>query len=465
MRPTFTSAAAALLVLGSGVPLAAQSAPASTPPITQQGAPPQPGVSTTTSTTATSATPSPNAPTLSIPITFTGEVRSRTEWDAPGGAAAADLFSILRTRFAARVDPTPGVSVVLQLQDSRVLGTETNSRVASTVDQFDLHQGYLQLAGAWRASDLALRAGRQEIVLGNERLVGAGHWTNTGRTFDGVRTLAAAKGPGGADRWSATAFAAIMEENGRRFGGVAAGTPTLPDHFVAGAYLTRGAAQKPGVDVTLLYDGGAQYRSFANADRTTLDARVRAAIPAGLRLELEGAAQTGTQSFVAAGGTQSGQHVRAWLLGARLARTLHRAALTLGVDALSGDATPNDGEYTAFSTMFATNHPFYGLMDVIGDPAATTKERGLRDAFASLALNVVPSFAPRVELHRFTLATGNDRALGLESDLVAPIRLPANTSLELGFSLFRNGTAASALALGDPGTTKRWFYAQLRAGF
>ena len=459
MRTTLTSAAAALLVLGSGVPLAAQSAStsapanASTPPVAQQGAAAQPAATT------------PAAPTLPIPITFTGEVRSRTEWDAPGGAAAADLFSMLRTRFAARVDPTPGVSVVLQLQDSRVLGTETNSRVASTVDQFDLHQGYLQLSGAWRASDLALRAGRQEIVLGNERLVGAGNWTNTGRTFDGVRALASAKGTGGADRWSATAFAAIMEENGRRFGGATAGTPSLPDHFVAGAYLTRGAPQKTGADVTLLYDGGAQYRSFANADRATLDARLRAAIAAGLRLELEGAAQSGTQSFVAAGGAQSGQRVRAWLLGARLARSVSRAALTVGVDALSGDATPSDGEYTAFSTMFATNHPYYGLMDVIGDPAATTKERGLRDAFGTVALNVTPTFVPRLELHRFTLATGNDRALGLESDLVAPIKLPANTSLELGLSLFRNGTDAPSLSLGDPGTTKRWLYAQLRAGF
>jgi len=451
MRTTLTTAAAALLVLGSGVPLAAQTA--STPAVTQQSA-----------STAPAPTPA-TAPTLSLPITFTGEVRTRSEWDAPGGAAAADLFSILRTRFAARVEPTAGISLVLQLQDSRVLGTETNSRVASTVDQFDLHQGYLQLAGAWRTSDLALRAGRQEIIFGNERLVGAANWTNTGRTFDGVRALATAKGPGGADRWSATAFAAIMEENGRRFGGVTAGSPTLPDHYVAGAYLTRGAPQKPGVDVTLLYDGGAQYRTFANADRTTLDARVRAPIPGGLRLELEAAAQTGTQSFVDTVSRQSGQSVRAWLLGARLVRAVSRSTVTLGVDALSGDNAPKDGRYTAFSTMFATNHPFYGLMDVIADPATTTKEHGLHDAFGTVALNLAPSFAPRLELHRFTLATGNDRALGLESDLVAPIKLPANTSLELGLSLFRNGSAAPTVALGDAGTIKRWLYAQLRAGF
>jgi hypothetical protein len=438
MRTRIPTAAAALMLLGSGVPLTGQSAPAPTPA---------------------------SATTLSLPITFTGEVRSRTEWDAPGGAAAADLFSMLRTRFGIRVDPTPSVSLVLQLQDSRVLGTESNSRVSSTVDQFDLHQGYLQLAGPWRASELALRAGRQEIALGNERLVGAGNWTNIGRTFDGVRVLAAAKGPGGADRWSATAFGAIMEENGRRFGGATAGSPALPDHFVAGAYLTRGAPQKPGADVTLLYDGGARYRSFTNANRTTFDARVRAPLPAGLRLELEGAAQGGTQSFVSATNVESGQRVRAWLLGARVARSVQRTAFTLGIDALSGDDTPNDDRYTAFSTMFFTNHPFYGLMDVIADPAATTKERGLRDAFGTIAVTVAPTFAPRAELHRFALASGDDHALGLEADLVAPIRLPANTSIELGVSLFRNGSAAPALGLGDSGTTKRWLYAQIRAGF
>jgi len=52
MRTTLTSAAAALLVLGSGVPLAAQSAStsapanASTPPVAQQGAAAQPAATT-----------------------------------------------------------------------------------------------------------------------------------------------------------------------------------------------------------------------------------------------------------------------------------------------------------------------------------------------------------------------------------------------------------------------------------
>jgi hypothetical protein len=398
---------------------------------------------------------------LSLPITLSGEIRSRTELDAPGGAVASDYFSMLRSRLGIRVDPAPGISLVLQVQDSRVLGTE-GSTSAPAVDVFDLHQGYLQLGTPWRGTELALRAGRQEIALGNERLVGAVNWSNTGRTFDGGRLSIAPRGAGGSERWSATAFAAIMEENGRRFG-TASGTTAPPDHLVLGAYASAGAPQQRGADVTLLYDGGARYRAYADANRTTLDARVRA-VPLGLRVELEAAAQTGAQNVTTAAGT-SAQRVRAWLLGARIGRPLGHAAVTAGLDLLSGDDTPTDDRYTAFSTMFGTNHPYYGLMDVIGDPAAATKEHGLRDLFAQASYAMTAAFAPRAELHRFTLATGGERALGTEMDLVAPIKLPAGTALELGVSLFRAGPAAAPLGIGADGASRRWCYAQLRAGF
>ncbi|PYP75483.1 MAG: hypothetical protein DMD35_21320 [Gemmatimonadetes bacterium] len=406
---------------------------------------------------ATSATP------LSLPITFFGEVRSRTEWDAPGGGATADVFTMLRSRFGARVDPARGLSVMLQLQDSRVLGTEGN-RLSSAVDVFDLHQGYLQLVTPWRGSEIGLRAGRQEIALGNERLVGAVNWSNTGRTFDGARVFLTPAGPAGADRWSVTTFAAVMEENGRRFG-AATNVAATPDHFVLGAFASRGAPGKPGADVTVLYDAGAAYRSYADAHRTTTDARLRALLPFAVRVEVEGAVQTGAQSYVPATGAPSTQRVRAWLAGARLGHAIGRGVATAGVDMLSGDDAPSDARYSAFGTMFGTNHPFYGLLDLIGDPAATTKERGLRDAFVNAAHPLTTWLSPRAELHRFTLAAGTERRLGVEADLVAPFRLAAGTSLELGYALFRAGPAAQPLGLGTDRSYRKWGYAQLRAGF
>jgi hypothetical protein len=330
---------------------------------------------------------------------------------------------------------------------------------------FDLHQGYLQLVTPWRGSEFGVRAGRQEIALGNERLVGAVNWSNTGRTYDGARVFLAPRGPAGADRWSATGFAAVMEENGRRFGGAMTPGAAAPDHLILGAYANHGAAGKPGADVTVLYDGGARYRSYANSHRTTADARVRAPLPLAFRIELEGALQTGAQSYVPATGTPTAQSVRAWLAGARVARAVGRGTATAGVDLLSGDDSPTDARYSAFGTMFGTNHPFYGLLDVIGDPAATTKERGLRDAFVTATHPATSWLAPRAELHRFTLATGAQRRLGVEADLVVPIRLAAGTTLELGYALFRAGPAAEPLGLGVDRSYRKWGYAQLRAGF
>jgi hypothetical protein len=397
------------------------------------------------------------------PIILSGEVRVRSELDAPRGGVDADLYTLLRSRLGVRVDPSAAVSLFLQAQDSRVLGTEGSA--PATVDQFDLHQGWVQLSTPWRASRLSLRAGRQEIALGNERLVGVANWTNTGRSFDGARVLLAPPAVNGATRWEATLFAAEVVENGRHYGGTPADAVRPPDHVSVGAYARSGSPRAAGADITLLFDAGSRYRAYVNADRATLDARGWTPLPLGFRVELEGAAQTGTQSVVLPGDVERGQQVRAWLLGGRVQRPIGRVTPIAGADLLSGDADATDARYTAFSTMFGTNHGFYGLMDVIGEPAATTRERGLHDLFAMLNVAVAPSFVPHAEVHRFTLATGDDRSLGTEGDLVAPIRVGQFATVELGAALFHTGSGAAAVGLGDAGRNLSWIYAQLRAGF
>jgi hypothetical protein len=408
-------------------------------------------------------TPSGGATTSMPPLHFTGEVRVRSELDAQDGLAS-DFFTYLRTRVALRADPAPGATVFLQLQDSRVLGTEGNS-VSATTDVFDLHQGYVQLSGESGGHLLALRAGRQEIALGNERLVGSVNWSNTGRSFDGVLATLAPQARGAAAApWTLTAFGAVVDEHGRRFGG---STPVSgsADHSLLGAFLTTAPAASTA-DVTLLFDDGMRYRSYADAKRVSLDMHVRRRF-APVRVELEGAMQTGTQRALLADTTQStAQQVRAWLLGARVGATVaSRGDVTLGVDALSGDDTPADETYTAFSTMYATNHPFYGLIDVIGDPAASTKDRGLVDAFVLGAWRVGDTFTPRAEVHRFSLERSRAGVLASEMDFVAPFRLTTASAVELGYSVFRSGASAAAVGLGAPGAYRQWLYLQLRAGF
>jgi len=408
--------------------------------------------------------PSEAGGSSTLPVAFSGEVRQRSDWDRPTGTSA-DLITYLRSRLGVRATPAAGLSLFVQVQDSRVYGAESNS-TATAPDQLEVHQGYLQLDGKRGRDALSLRAGRQEIAFGNERLVGASNWTNTGRAFDGVLATATT-GP----RWNASAFAATVDERGRRVGAPGpAGNRN--DHEVLGAYATHSLAGSTIIDATALYDVGAQYRSYDRSNRATGDLRLRANALGPARLELEGAYQLGTQRFAPVAGAALGQHVDAWLLGARLGTRVRpngSLSATLGLDALSGDASPGDTRYTAFSTMYATNHPFYGLLDLFTDPAARTNDRGLVDAFANSTWQIDPSYGLRAELHRFSAeAQGVGQSsgpFGWEGDLTLPYKVSAFVTVEGGYSLFRAGTGAAGTTLGSAGQVHHWVYLQLRAGF
>jgi hypothetical protein len=415
--------------------------------------------------TQPAATPaSPASPATPMAIVFAGEVRTRSEWDHPGGALPNDMFTYLRTRFGARVDAAPGVRLLLQAQDSRVLGAEAHAS-AALVETFGVHQGYVELRTTRRATALALRAGRQEIAIGNERLVGIVNWSNVGRSFDGARVTATREGATpGSEAWSATAFAATVEERGRHFG---AGAPQQ-DHAMAGISSTTSMARGAMAEGTLLYDAGGSYRGFTNADRMTLEVRARTPRMGSIAAELEGAWQAGHQRDGADSTNVHRQSIRSWLAAARVGAfpgASSRASLLVGVDLLSGDEHAHDARYSAFSTMYASNHAFYGLMDVIGDPAATTRDRGLVDLLAIGSAALHPRFAMRGEVHRFGFSSGSGRDLGWEADVIVPVRLLPTATMDVGVSAFRAGHDASSVGLGTPGTVRDWAFLQLRVGF
>ena len=417
-----------------------------------------------TSVATAQASSQPASPAASPAIVFAGEVRTRSEWDHPGGALPADMFTLLRTRLGARVDAAPGVRLVIQAQDSRVLGAEKHPS-AAVGETFGLHQAYVELRTSRHATDVALRAGRQEIAVGNERLVGAVGWSNVGRSFDGARITATRAGTtAGSEAWSATVFAATVEERGRHFG---AGVPQR-DHVMAGVATRMSMARGARAEATVLYDAGGSYRGFTGADRATFDLRMRTPRVRGIGAELEGAWQTGRQRDRSDSSNVHAQRVGAWMAALRvgaLATPSSRGSLLVGVDMLSGDRDAGDAHYSAFSTMYGTNRAFYGGMGIFNDPAASTRDRGLVDLLASGSFALHPRVSVRGEVHRFALASGDRRKLGWEADLVVPVRLLPTATMDVGVSAFRAGRDASSVGLGAPGAVRDWAYLQLRVGF
>jgi hypothetical protein len=122
-------------------------------------------------------------------LTLTGEYRlraeSRLEYDFDKDQGADPNFIEQRIRLGADFEVNPAVRVFFQFQDFRTWGEE-KSTVDASADTFDLHQGLLD----WRepcGKDTKLRFGRQEISLGEQRLVSPLDWASQGRSFDGIR--------------------------------------------------------------------------------------------------------------------------------------------------------------------------------------------------------------------------------------------------------------------------------------
>ena len=77
-----------------------------------------------------------------------------------------------------------GVGFFVQVQDVRLFGEETGTLTDFSGDNIDFHQAYLDLRSD---HGIRFRAGRQELALGGERLIGSVGWTQQGRSFDGAR--------------------------------------------------------------------------------------------------------------------------------------------------------------------------------------------------------------------------------------------------------------------------------------
>jgi hypothetical protein len=391
-------------------------------------------------------------------VRLLGELRLRSEVERTAVVDTTDVFTLSRARLGLLAELGGRASVFLQVQDARTLGEEA-STVDASADRLDLHQAYLELVrGVGGSADLALRAGRQEIVLGNERLVGPVGWSNTGRSFDGARLTLAPE----SKQWTVTALAAVLRERGRRLAGTQP-VPERADQVLLGAY-----ADTKLFDVYGLFDRSDAQRTFTGIDRGTFGGKVDLPALGPLTVWGEGALQVGNQL---AGGTVD-QDISAYFFGGRATLAFGSsplASLGAGLDYLSGDETPADGEYEAFNVLYHTGHKWYGYMDLWLDPAARTGERGLVDALASATLRLRRDWVLALDVHRFSTAaqrTADEASeLGWELDATLPLAIAPNQRLQLGYSAYRNGEAMPLLGLGEADAWWHWGYAMLTFSF
>ncbi len=283
-----------------------------------------------------------------------GEFRERMEgFDGSGFVEdRQDLYYLSRVRLNATVTLTRLVSFQVQAQDARVAKKTVGAVGAPFKAPFDLRVAFADVGDA--KTPVAVRVGRQELVFGEQRLVGHVSWLNAARTFDGAkvtfRTPAFSVDAFGASVVRIMDGAFDRSGNGNRFAGAYAATTKL---------IPLGSVEPYGFwrrDVNLRTEAA----TFGDLEQTTVGVRMAGRMPGRLDYGIEMAMQRGSL------GTDD---VEAWAGHWQLRETLPGAAavrLTGEYNYASGDEDPTDGIRGTFDQLYPTPHDKYGLADQIG---------------------------------------------------------------------------------------------------
>lgn len=393
-------------------------------------------------------------------VSLGGELRLRSETQLDyadiAGGVDNDSFILLRVRPHLDARPVDGLRIFIQPQFSRAFAQE-ESTIANNNDDgnpnnvFDLHQGFAsweKIAG----SIVTVTVGRQELIYGDERLIGAFGWSNIGRSFDAGKVRLAWE-----DVW-VDGFAAWNEKGAGNeyFGGLYSGWKIRDDMTLDtyGLFLhDNDGDANPAVTGLALGTVGARFAGTA-LSRDQWDYNLEAAVQFGKtkpnnHLAYAGHAATG-YTFDAS-----------W-----------KPRLGVEYNFASGD-DPGTAKVERFNNLFPTNHDKYGYIDF-------ASWSNLHDIVASASVKPVKGLMLKLDYHLFLLpepetamfrasgavlragAAGASSLAGHEVDFLTKYTLNKWVNFLLGYSFFRGGSFFS-----DTGTngTAHFLYGQAAASF
>jgi hypothetical protein len=282
-----------------------------------------------------------------------GEFRERLEGFSNSGFVDErdDAYFLSRVRLTANATGR-GMAATVQVQDARVGDKSVGPTGAPFTSPFDLRQAFVDVGSA--NATVALRAGRQEIAFGDQRLVGHAGWVNAARTFDAARvTIRTA--PAQVDVFAASVVRTLPDEfdksgNGNRFAGA---------YVSSGRIVPLGTAE-PYVFYRRDVNQRAETGSFGSLEQVTTGTRLVGRLPGRLDYNVEMDLQRGSL------GPDS---VQAWAGHWQLRESLAGAGaphITAEYNFASGDADPADGIRGTFDQLYPTAHDKYGLADQVG---------------------------------------------------------------------------------------------------
>jgi hypothetical protein len=389
-------------------------------------------------------------------------------------------------RFAATVEGRSSYS----FDDERFAAAGPGKGLAERDGPMDVHQAFV-FFGNHKEFPVSVKAGRQELAYGDQRLIGHLRWNNNARTFDTLKV-----------RWQNSVFGVDLFSGGLvyndhrnlnrshigkdTFSGAYFNWPTLATKSVVETYLL---ARNVGADIADVDFTGvaAPFRLPAKQDLYTAGLRVRskpgAYGPWDFGFELMH--QFGNRATTAPAATPAAVRT-----AARLEQKAYAAVLQGGYtwtdhgwqprfavlySYASGDENATDARSQTFQNLFATTHLHYGYMDL-------SSLQNIHDLRLSYAIKPATHISIALEGHIQYLATsadfwynvggvfrnaggyatrGQSNRLGQELDLVASWNPIPSTQVELGLSRYFRGQYIKQ-SLADNGGSKDASYLYLQ---
>jgi hypothetical protein len=364
--------------------------------------------------------------------TFDGQIQLRSELDGRdfSNKTYPLAFSSLRTRLGLRANISDRIYLYVQAQDSRIFGEE--SAVTTSIKNFDLHQGYVKLINPLDIP-MSVQAGRFEMVYGTERFFGAGNWTYTGRSYDGVKF---SFGTGvkvdlfALSTYQGTSYVTSASSSVYNY-------PAKSDtgSSIYGFWLNTNIWANNSLDLFTYYDISRKQTNLKDDDNKTATLGLTHRGDYGMLSSLTDAAfQTGKRGA---------KHVQAYLISVQGFCKIEDVKLGLGVDLVSGTKPATTEKVNSFYCSYATAHRFYGYMDYFYKAPSTTYNLGINDFY--ITSNYTPKdcdFTFTANLHFLSSNVKNSAGmsnLGRELDLSVAYNFLKKTTITWGGSLFSQG--------------------------
>ncbi|MBL8230758.1 MAG: alginate export family protein [Bryobacterales bacterium] len=284
-------------------------------------------------------------------IRIGAELRARAEVTIDSEQAFDDRQMLGRVRVNVLAQPVRWMRVYFEGQDARAFRLNAGLPPEGGRNSFDVRQGYIEFGSAEQG--FQARIGRQELSVGDERLVGAdNYWDPFGLAFDAVRLAYSGQ------RLQAQMFTGFRVEPGRQ----------RPDGFDTGSRISGLTTQiKTGwrdgvIEPYLLWKRGGDSMDLmenpGHRDVVTPGFRVLGNMASRIDYNVEMALQRG--HVVGDRISAWGGH---WEMGWRPLGADTGPRVSVEYNYGSGDKDPSDGRYDTFDDLFPAGFNANGITD------------------------------------------------------------------------------------------------------